>query len=52
MTAGGTVRVDAQLAIGGVKDAVTVTSDARQIQTDDVKVTTAISSKSSRICRW
>ena len=45
VTAGGTVRVDAQLAIGGVKDAVTVTSDARQIQTDDVKVTTAISSK-------
>jgi Carboxypeptidase regulatory-like domain len=45
VTAGGTVRVDAQLAIGGLKDAVTVTSDARQIQTDDVKVTTAISSK-------
>ena len=45
VTAGGTVRVDAQLAIGGVKDAVTVASDARQIQTDDVKVTTAISSK-------
>jgi carboxypeptidase family protein len=45
VTAGGTVRVDAQLAIGGLKDAVTVTSDARQIQTDSVKVTTAISSK-------
>ena len=45
VTAGGTVRVDAQLAIGGLKDAVTVTADARQIQTDSVKVTTAISSK-------
>jgi Carboxypeptidase regulatory-like domain len=45
VTAGGTVRVDAQLAVGGLKDAVTVTSDARQIQTDSVKVTTAISSK-------
>ena len=45
VTAGGTVRVDTPLAVGGLKDAVTVTSDARQIQTDDVKVTTAISSK-------
>ena len=45
MTAGGTVRVDAKLAVGGLQDAVTVTADARQIQTDSVKVTTAISSK-------
>lgn len=45
VTAGGTVRVDAQLAVAGLQDAVTVTSDARQIQTDSVKVTTAISSK-------
>jgi hypothetical protein len=45
VTAGSTVRVDAQLAIGGLQDNVTVASDARQIQTDSVKVTTAISSK-------
>ena len=45
VTAGGTVRVDAQLAVGGLQDAVTVTADAKQIQTDSVKVTTAISSK-------
>src|SRR4029453_6354703 len=45
VTAGGTVRGDTQLAVGGLKDAVTVTSDPRKIQTDSVKVTTAISSK-------
>ena len=45
VTAGATVRVDAQLAVGGLQDAVTVTADSRQIQTDSVKVTTAISSK-------
>src|SRR2546422_6308525 len=45
VTAGSTVRVDAQLAIGGLRDDVTVTADARQIQTDSVKVATAISSK-------
>src|ERR687897_521514 len=37
VTAGSTVRVDAQLRVGGLLDAVTVTSDARQIQTDSVK---------------
>jgi hypothetical protein len=45
VTAGATVRVDAQLAVGGLQDAVTVTAESRQIQTDSVKVTTAISSK-------
>ncbi|MEO7275131.1 MAG: carboxypeptidase-like regulatory domain-containing protein [Vicinamibacterales bacterium] len=45
VTAGSTVRVDARLAIGGLQDSVTVASDSRQIQTDSVKVTTAISSK-------
>ena len=45
LTAGATLRVDGTLAIGGLKDAVTVSADARQIQTDSVKVTTAISSK-------
>ena len=45
VTAGGTVRVDAQLAIGGLQDAVTVTAESRQIQTESVKVTTSISSK-------
>jgi hypothetical protein len=45
VTAGSTVRVDAQLRVGALLDAVTVTSDARQIQTDSVKVTSAISSK-------
>ena len=45
LTAGSTVRVDAQLAVGGLQDSVTVAADARQIQTDSVKVTTAISSK-------
>ena len=40
-----TLRVDGTLAIGGLKDAVTVSAEARQIQTDSVKVTTAISSK-------
>lgn len=45
VTAGSTVRVDAQLRVGGLLDAVTVTSDARQIQTDSVKVSSAISSK-------
>ena len=45
VTAGSTVRVDAQLAIGGLQDAVTVTAESKQIQTESVKVTTAISSK-------
>lgn len=45
VTAGSTVRVDAQLRVGGLLDAVTVTSETRQIQTDSVKVTSAISSK-------
>ena len=45
VTAGSTVRVDAQLRVGAVLDAVTVTSEVRQIQTDSVKVTSAISSK-------
>ena len=45
VTAGSTVRVDGKLAIGGLQDAVTVSAEARQIQTDSVKVTTAISSK-------
>src|ERR687897_924300 len=45
VTAGGTVRVNAQLAIGGLQDSVTVSADARQIQTESVKVSTAISSK-------
>ena len=45
VTAGSTVRVDAQLAVGGLLDAVTVAAEGRQIQTDSVKVTTAISSK-------
>ena len=45
VTAGATVRVDAQLRVGGLEDSVTVMSDARQIQTDSVKVSTAISSK-------
>ena len=39
------MRVDAQLRVGALLDAVTVTSEARQIQTDSVKVTSAISSK-------
>ena len=43
--AGSTVRVDAQLAVGGLQDSVTVNADARVIQTDSVKVSTAISSK-------
>ena len=33
------------LAVGGLQDAVTVSGESRQIQTDSVKVTTAISSK-------
>ena len=45
LTAGATLRVDGTLAIGGLKDAVTVSAEARQIQTDSVKVTTAITSK-------
>src|SRR5258708_6857173 len=45
VTAGATVRVDARLGVGALQDAVTVMSDARQIQTDSVKVSTAISSK-------
>lgn len=45
VTAGGTVRVDGTLGVGGLQDAVTVSADSKQIQTDSVKVTTAISSK-------
>ncbi len=45
LTAGSTVRVDAQLAVAGLMDAVTVSGELRQIQKDSVKVTTAISSK-------
>ncbi len=45
VTAGGTVRVDGTLAVGGLQDAVTVSAESTQIQTDSVKVTTAISSK-------
>src|SRR4029450_13352277 len=42
---GATVRVDGTLAVGGLQDAVTVSADSKQIQTDSVKVSTAISSK-------
>ena len=45
VTAGGTARVDAQLAVGGLQDSVTVKADSPQVQTESVKVTTAISSK-------
>jgi len=45
VTAGGSVRVDGTLALGGLQDAVTVSADSKQIQTDSVKVSTAISSK-------
>jgi hypothetical protein len=45
VTAGSSVRVDGKLALGALQDAVTVSAEARQIQTDSVKVTTAISSK-------
>src|SRR5687768_7745394 len=45
VTAGSTVRVDARLAVGALLDAVTVTAESRQVQSDSVKVTTAISSK-------
>ena len=44
-TAGGTALVDETLAVGGLMDAVTVSGENRQIQTDSVKVTTAITSK-------
>ena len=39
------MRVDGTLAVGGLQDAVTVSAESNQIQTDSVKVTTAISSK-------
>ena len=45
LTAGGTARVDGELAIGGLQDAITVSGESKQIQTDSVKVTTAIGSK-------
>ena len=45
LTAGGTARVDETLAVGGLLDAVTVSVETKQIQTDSVKVTTAITSK-------
>ena len=45
LTAGGTARVDETLAVGGLQDAVTVSVETKQIQTDSVKVTTAITSK-------
>ena len=45
VTAGGSVRVDGTLALGGLQDAVTVSAESKQIQTDSTKVTTAISSK-------
>ena len=45
VTAGATVRVDGAVAVAGLQDAVTVSADSRQIQTDSVKVATAISSK-------
>jgi hypothetical protein len=45
LTAGGTARVDETLAVGGLADAVTVSGENKQIQTDSVKVTTAITSK-------
>ena len=42
VTAGGSVRVDGTLALGGLQDAVTVSAESKQIQTDSVKVTTAM----------
>ncbi len=45
VTAGGTARVDGTLAIGGLQDAITVSGESKQIQTDSVKVTTSIGSK-------
>jgi hypothetical protein len=45
VTAGSTIRVDGKLALGGLQDAITVSAEAKEIQVDSVKVTTAISSK-------
>jgi hypothetical protein len=45
VTAGSTIRVDGKLSLGGLQDAITVAAEAKEIQVDSVKVTTAISAK-------
>src|SRR5688572_23771446 len=45
VTAGSTIRVDGKLSLGGLQDAITVSAEAKEIQVDSVKVTTAISAK-------
>jgi hypothetical protein len=45
LTAGATARVDVRLQVGGVTQTVEVQSQNAQIQTEDAKVTTAVSNK-------
>ncbi len=45
LTAGATVRVDAQLQIGQVIETVEVLAQAPQIQTEDAKISTAVENK-------
>ena len=45
LTAGATVRVDAELQVGQVSEAVEVQAQATQMQTEDAKVSTAVQNK-------
>lgn len=45
LTAGGTIRMDAQLQIGQVSESVEVTAAVAQIQTENAKITTAVTNK-------
>src|SRR5262249_404283 len=42
LTAGNTVRADAQLQIGQVSDTIEISAAAAQIQTENAKITTAV----------
>jgi hypothetical protein len=45
VAAGGSVRVDAQLQLGQVSETIEVQSSSVQVQTENVKITTAVSNK-------
>jgi hypothetical protein len=45
VTAGGTVRVDIQLQIGQVSESIEVQASSTQVQTENAKIQTAVSSK-------
>src|SRR4051812_1249246 len=45
LTAGATVRIDAEMQVGQISEAVEVSAQAPQMQTEDAKISTAVQNK-------